>query len=117
MSKETSKEYKIARVCHEANRAYCETIGDNSFKPWNESPLWQKESSINGVKFHLDNPHANPSSTHLNWLKEKERTGWKYGEVKDENLKTHPCFLPYDKLPEEQKKKDYLFKAIVDSLR
>jgi hypothetical protein len=28
----------IAKVCHETNRAYCETLGDNSQPPWEEAP-------------------------------------------------------------------------------
>lgn len=42
----------IAKVCHEANRAYCAGIGDHSQKSWEESPDWQRTSAINGVKFH-----------------------------------------------------------------
>ncbi len=41
----------IAKICHEANRAYCATIGDASQLPWEESPDWQRQSAINGVKF------------------------------------------------------------------
>jgi hypothetical protein len=36
-----------------------------------------------------------------------------YGEVKDAVAKTHPCMVPYDDLPEFQRKKDALFLAIV----
>lgn len=28
--------------------------------------------------------------------------GWKYGEAKDPEAKTHPCLVPFDKLPEFQ---------------
>lgn len=107
----------IAKVCHETNRAYCQTIGDNTQPPWEEAPGWQKTSAINGVKFHLDNPDSKPSHSHDEWLKEKESTGWKYGPVKDLIKKEHPCFVPYADLPENQKAKDYLFLAIVNVLR
>jgi hypothetical protein len=40
-----------------------------------------------------------------------------YGEVKNTETKEHPCFMPYDHLPVEQKSKDYLFKQIVNSLK
>lgn len=106
----------IAIVCHEANRAYCKTIGDNSQKTWQDAPQWQKDSAIKGVEFCINNPDAPPSANHESWLKEKEDTGWKYGSVKDTDKKEHPCFVPYDQLPTEQKKKDVLFKAIVGVL-
>jgi hypothetical protein len=107
---------QIARIAHEANRAYCQTIGDNSQPKWSEAPNWQQISAINGVKHVMDNSDAKPSDSHESWLKEKTRDGWKYGEIKDPDKKEHPCFVPYDELPEEQKKKDYLFIAVVKAL-
>ena len=104
---------QIALVCHEANRAYCETTGDLSQLVWGLAPQWQKDSAINGVKFHLDNPDAGPSGSHENWLKEKQATGWKYGPVKDPEKKEHPCFVPYSELPRVQQVKDYIFHGIV----
>lgn len=107
----------IAIVCHEANRAYCKTLGDNSQNPWDDSPEWQQQSAINGVRFHLENPFATPSASHESWLAEKQATGWTYGEVKDPHKKEHPCFVPFDQLPKAQQAKDKLFKGIVDALR
>ena len=107
---------KIARVCHEVNRAYCASIGDHSQKPWNEAPEWQQQSAVKGVEYIRDNPDAKPSDSHDSWLAEKERTGWKYGPIKDEEKKEHPCFVPYEDLPVAQKTKDYLFGAVVRSM-
>lgn len=106
----------IARVCHEANRAYCIGIGDTSQPDWDSAPEWQKRSAENGVRFHLENPNALPSHSHEEWLKEKQASGWKYGSVKDIDKKEHPCFVPYEELPEEQKKKDALFISVVRAL-
>ena len=41
----------IARVCHEANWAYCESQGDHSQAPWDEAPEWQRQSAVNGVLY------------------------------------------------------------------
>ena len=106
----------IARVCHEANRAYCQSIGDNSQPEWDNAPDWQKQSAENGVRFHIENPNAAPSHSHEEWLKEKQAAGWKYGPVKDPDKKEHPCFVPYEELSEEQKKKDALFIAVVHAI-
>jgi len=105
----------IAKVCHEANRAYCQSLGDNSQPPWDEAPEWQKTSAINGV-LHAQNPLAKPEDSHNAWLKEKEEAGWKYGPVKDPAKKEHPCFVPYSELPPEQQKKDSLFLAVARAL-
>lgn len=106
----------IAQVCHEVNRAYCESIGDMSQPTWEDAPEWQKSSAINGVKFHIDNPGSPPSASHDSWLKQKEEEGWKYGPVKNPETKEHPCFVPYEELPLSQRSKDYLFSAIVREL-
>ena len=108
---------KIAKVAHEANKAYCHTIGDDSQPLWYDAPDWQKDSAIAGVKFHIANPQAGCSASHESWLKQKEADGWKYGEVKDPEKKEHPCFVPYDELPEKQKVKDALFVGVVRALK
>lgn len=107
---------QIARVCHETNRAYCQTIGDDSQVSWDDAPQWQKDSACNGVIFCLANPDAPPSHNHESWLAEKIATGWKYGPVKDADKKEHPCMVGYDDLPAEQKVKDSLFKMVVAAM-
>ncbi len=106
---------QIASICHEANRAYCETIGDLSQKPWYEAEQWQQQSAVEGVRFALSNPAAPASAQHDAWLIAKQRDGWKYGEIKDASKKEHPCIVPYSELPAEQRLKDHLFRAIVNA--
>ena len=107
---------QIAKVAHEVNRAYCEALGDMSQPAWEDAPDWQRRSAMNGVEFHRNNPDAGPDHSHNEWMKEKEADGWKYGAVKDPDKKEHPCFVPYDELPPEQKAKDYLFREVVHQL-
>lgn len=107
----------IAMVCHETNRAYCKSIGDNSQPEWEKAPDWQKQSAISGVEFHLKNPDAVPEDSHNSWMKEKEADGWIYGKEKNPETKEHPCIVPYNQLPIEQQKKDALFIAVVHTLR
>ncbi len=108
---------EVARICHEANKAYCETLNDLSQQPWDDAPEEIRNSAILGVEFHLENPDATPAASHISWYAQKEADGWVYGETKDFAAKTHPCMVPYEKLPEAQQVKDYLFKAVVDGLR
>lgn len=110
------KAENIARVCHEANRAYCATLGDLSQTSWEDAPGWQRESAIEGVHKKLANPDATPADQHGWWMEQKLRDGWRYGATKDPEAKTHPCLLPYDELPVEQKRKDALFAGIVKAL-
>lgn len=107
----------IARVCHEANRAYCIGLGDHSQPDWDSAPDWQRSSAIKGVEHRLLNPGAPASASHESWLEDKRAAGWKHGPVKDPEKKEHPCFLPFDQLPPEQQAKHKLFVAVVEALR
>jgi hypothetical protein len=107
---------QVARIAHEINRAYCSAIGDHSQLAWEDAPDWQKDSAIKGVEFQLAND-ATPEQTHESWMAQKLSEGWKYGPVKDAGKREHPCIMPYDGLPTEQRIKDYLFKAVVHSTK
>jgi RyR domain len=104
---------RVAAIAHEANRAYCRGIGDNSQLAWDDAPPWQRQSAIRGVRYAVSHPDSTPASIHESWLAEKRADGWIYGKNKDPMAKTHPCFVPYDMLPAEQKVKDYIFQAVV----
>ena len=98
------------------NKAYCESLGDNSQPDWEDAPDWQKSSAVNGVLFHMENPDADPAASHNSWLAEKVAAGWKYGEVKDPEKLTHPCMVPFEELSTEQRAKDYLCRAVCHAL-
>lgn len=108
---------QIARVAHEVNRALCKAAGDNSQVAWELAEEWQRKSAVQGVEFRIANPEAPPSAQHDAWSAAKVADGWVFGAVKDATAKTHPCLVPYDALPVEQKAKDYAFQAVVDTLR
>jgi hypothetical protein len=103
----------IAKLAHEANAAYCRSLGDFSQPPWEVAPDWQKKSVINGVRFHIEYPTALASASHENWFKEKQADGWYYGPEKDPVRKTHPCMVPFGELPVEQQTKNHIFRSVV----
>jgi hypothetical protein len=107
---------EIAAVAHAVNRAYCEALGDASQPAWNDAPDWQRESAIAGVGFVLSNPDAPPEASHDNWAKQKFADGWTWGPFKNAEIKQHPCLLAFNDLPQEQRAKDYLFRAVVREL-
>lgn len=107
---------QIARVAHEANRAYCQALGDNSQPAWEDAPQWQRDSAMLGVKLHTENPNAGAQASHESWMAQKLAEGWEYGPTKDPEAKRHPCIVPFDALPVEQQAKDYLFRGVVRAL-
>lgn len=43
---------------------------------------------------------------HEVWAKKRIEDGWTYGHERNDEYKTHPCLIPYDKLPESEKEFD-----------
>ena len=109
---------QIARVCHETNRAYAISVGED---PAMVHPVWEqageniKDSARIGVEHALKG--ATPKQLHESWTTTKIADGWVYGAVRDNSAKLHPCLVPYETLPPAQRKKDALFSAVVSSLR
>lgn len=102
-----------AELAHEMNRGYCLALGDDSQPSWANAPAWQKDSARAGVRAKLDNPAMTPERSHQMWMEQKLADGWTCGPVKDPERKLHPCLVPYDELPQEQKAKDYIFLTAV----
>lgn len=106
---------KIAKICHEINRVYCLSLGDNSQASWADAPQWQKDSAIAGVKLHKSGDYG-PEVSHESWMQQKINDGWVYGENKNSEAKTHPCIVAFEDLPVEQQAKDFIFAAVVKQL-
>jgi len=45
-------------------------------------------------------------NVHEVWAETRINQGWTYGEQRNDELKTHPCLIPYEELPEEEKEFD-----------
>ena len=45
-------------------------------------------------------------NVHEVWAQSRMEQGWTYGEERNDVLKTHPCLVPYEELPEEEKAYD-----------
>jgi hypothetical protein len=104
----------IAEACHEANRVLQRALDEPVNPAWIDCTEEMRESARHGVLGVLKG--NTPEQSHESWLKFKEDHGWRYGEVKDEDAKTHPCFVAYVDLPSEQRLKDHLFVAIVTAM-
>ena len=45
-------------------------------------------------------------NVHEVWASSRKLQGWTYGPYRDDKLKTHPCLVPYEELPEQEKQYD-----------
>src|SRR5438132_12551944 len=54
-------------------------------------------------------------NAHDIWARQRFQDGWTYGPARDDAKKEHPCLVPYDQLPEEEK--EYDRKAAMETLK
>lgn len=54
-------------------------------------------------------------NVHEVWAEGRINQGWSYGEQRDDELKTHPCLVPYEQLPESEKNFDR--KTAIETLK
>lgn len=45
-------------------------------------------------------------NTHEVWSTQRMKDGWIWGKKRDDELKHHPCLIPYEELPDEEKEYD-----------
>ena len=45
-------------------------------------------------------------NVHEVWAQSRIGQGWSYGKERNDVLKQHPCLIPYEDLPEEEKEYD-----------
>lgn len=110
---------QVAAIAHEANRVYARglTPPDFSHLHWDVAPDYQRDKIRAGVETHLSSSKSlSPKQAHEAWLKHMKAEGWTYGRVKNEDTRHHPCIVPYEDLPEDQRLKDEIFCAIVRAL-
>ncbi len=61
----------------------------------------QKDSSISASIF-----KQLAERVHETWMARRLSEGWKVGDQRDDEAKTHPCLVPYDQLPDSEKEYD-----------
>lgn len=54
-------------------------------------------------------------NAHECWAKQRMAEGWRYGPVRDDTKKLHPCLVPYDQLTDSEKEYDRI--VSIESLK
>ena len=105
---------QIARIVHEQNRAYQYVLKDmNPSQPWDSEEEWIRESLIHAVE--LIQEGADEAEIQQVWADSRLAMGWELGDDKNyESVPpTHPNLVPFEKLPEAEKRKARATVALV----
>ena len=106
---------KLAEYIYEATRVEAE---------WSKRPivpeLWEnrddkfRKQFVDIIaKYMSMDKLPTPAEAHESWNQSYYKMGWKYGEVRDVEAKTHPDLLPFDELSQPERDKDAIFLAFV----
>lgn len=105
----------IARVCHEANRAFCIAKGDHTVSTWDMLPETVQLGIIDDVRYASTNPAVTPQQLHERWAERLVAEGWQRGAVHAPDLLESPDLVDYVELTDDAKSKQRLFCSIVKS--
>lgn len=87
---------RIARVAHEAERAYCESLGDSSRLPWEKTSETDRRRVMGDVRRFLLDPNVTPEELFA--------------------ARTLSTETEFTKLSPAEQRKSYLFLSIVKSM-
>lgn len=110
------RQHMIARIYHEAQRAYMFEQGDDSQLPWDEAPPEQREAALAAVDFRLKFPTLGDAAQHNAWIEERKKAGWQYGHTFNEAEKLDPRMAPYHFLPIDERMRNRLCAVTVAAL-
>jgi RyR domain len=54
-------------------------------------------------------------NAHETWADLRLQEGWRYGHVRSDEARTHPCLVPYEQLPDSEKLYDR--KIVLETIR
>lgn len=108
----------IAKECHLKNNELMLMNGEVPLTDdWYGLDDHTKNMSIKSVIKILNNPEITAKDLHDEWISNKIKDGWIYGEEKNLELKTHPSIIDFESLNDIDKLKDQYFIDVVNKYR
>jgi hypothetical protein len=105
---------RIAKACHEVHNVLCKNSGQK-VTPWEEKSEEHRETVKNSVKKILSGIIQSPQEAHMNFVFQKRKDGWVYGERHSNRKKVSPRLCDWNDLPEVERQKEEYFFAVASS--
>lgn len=106
---------QLARIGYEANAAYAATIGESPVS-WDAASADDRRLWVLAARHVVAFSDAPAERLHQIWHDAEVALGWRWGPVLDNEAKCHPYVVRWHALPEPQRAKVRLFKAIANAL-
>lgn len=106
---------QIAKTCHAVHLAYCSEMLFHTQPKWDELQNEHRETIIDSVQKIVNGTIKSKEDSHNNFIKNKKKNGWIYGETYSLIDKINPRLIGFDDLSLEQRIKEALFFECVTS--
>lgn len=106
----------IAQLVHETLSSWARIRGMPAYPSWEDAEDWMRASTLESVEHVLQHPNADPGAQHVQWMEQKQKDGWVWGETKDADAKTHPMLVPFAQLPDDERAKDAIIISLAKAL-
>lgn len=106
----------IACIVHETLRAYSAELGEGIGEPWEQTPRWERYSTLSAVSAILRGEVTTPEQSHARWCEHRTAEGWQIGPHIDGVARLHPHLRPWSELPAAIRRRDVVFYALVEAL-
>ena len=107
----------IAQECHAKNNELMMMNGEEQRGSWETLDRHTKFITLKSVIKALENPNLTAKEMHDEWMNNKIEDGWKFGDVKDAELKTHPLIIDFELMNDIDKMKDQNFIDVCNKYR
>lgn len=112
LSEHQTKIVGLGKICHEAIRAFDESMGDFDNLPWQHKSPWYQNVMVECVTFLLKE-QRDINQLHVYWCSQMTAHGWVYGLKVDEKTKEHPNLKKFEQISFEEQLKYALLLSIV----
>ena len=86
-------------------------------EPWDEREVPFREQFLEVIERQCGSNPRSPETLHEDWVEAYLRMGWRYGDTRDTEKKTHPDMVPYHDLGQLEREKDDVFVALCEIAR
>jgi hypothetical protein len=101
---------EIAKICHNTHVRYCSNMNLKGMTlSWNDVQENHKNIIKDSLQKIINGEIKNPKESHNNFVKQKEKEGWVYGEDYSLEDKINPRLTDFENLSINDKVKEILF--------
>jgi len=103
MKKKKLSVAQTARAFHQTLQSLRGSWGTGELDDWEDTSEHNREMGCKFIREVMKNPQITAEAHHDKWVAEMAMRGYRNGDVRDHNAKTHPFMVPWEDLEHEDR--------------